>query len=214
MIPAKMKTAISRVFMLVPAIETFSIFSQDSGFGLLGNILAAANRLRDVGKHPVPMGIVRSEKNLIIADALDHIWKRFLFGLSGEEPISEFDIIARFIFTQGCFHFTSFLPFLIDPFHPVGNPANAAFKKAYPQFGKFLRDAAVHQAGKLNKSFHGAANGVHKNETIETLFTGWSPAPVMHAERHVETLHLFIERPKGFRSQVLFHALTCDGNGA
>src|SRR6266850_1970026 len=98
-IPAKTKKTLSRVVMSLPPIETFGIFSQDSGFGLLGNILAAANGLGDVGEQPVPVGIVGSEKNFIVADALDYIGKGFLFGLRGEKPIPLFYILAWFMLT-------------------------------------------------------------------------------------------------------------------
>src|SRR4030095_2938884 len=183
-IPAKTKKTLSRVFKSWPPREPFGVVSQDSGFGLLGNILAPANGLGDVGEQPVPVGIVGSEKNFIVADALDYIRKGFLFGFRGKKPIALFYILAWLVFTQRRFDLASFLPFLIHPFHPIGNPADAAFKKAHAQLGKPFGDAAVHQAGKLNKSFHRSANGVHKNETIEAVFAGRSSAPVMHAARH------------------------------
>ena len=111
---------------------------------------------------------------------------------------------------QRRFDFAALFPFLVHPFHPIGNPADAAFQKRDTQFGKTLGDAAVHQTGKLNESLHRPADRVHKNKTVETNFTRGTLAPVVHAERHVEALELFIERPKCLRSQMFLHALSSD----
>jgi hypothetical protein len=111
------------------------------------------------------------------------------------------------VFAQRRFDFAALLPFLIHPFDPIGSPTHAAFEKRDPQFGKFLGNPGIHQAGKLNERLDGSANGVHENKTVETFVTRGTLAPIVHAERDIQSLHLFIEGPETPRSQMLFHAL-------
>jgi hypothetical protein len=106
------------------------------------------------------------------------------------------------------FYLAALLPFLIHPFHPIRNPAHAAFKKSYPQFGKTFRDATIDQSGKLNHRLYRPADGMHEHEAVEADFAGRSGAPVMHTERNIEPLKLIVNRPESLRAEVFFHSLS------
>src|SRR5262245_4479520 len=150
----------------MPPVEAFRVLSQDFCFGLFRDVLAAANGGDHIGEHAVPMGIVGSKKNLVVSDALDHVGEGLLFWFRRKEPVAMFDVLARFFLAKRCFHLSPFLPFFIHPLDPVGNPANAAFKKGHAQVSKSFRNAAIHQAGELDKSLHRPTDRMHEYETV------------------------------------------------
>src|SRR5215467_4723100 len=113
--------------VLLPAIEALSVFSKDPRFSLLGNILPAADRLRYIRKHAVPVRIVGGEKYLVVTDVFDSVGQRLFLRFEGKEPVAPGDILARFIFTQRCFDFATLFPFLIHPFDPIGRPTDTTF---------------------------------------------------------------------------------------
>src|SRR5262245_46686349 len=98
-ISATLMRAPKRDLMLLPAVKSFGILPEHFVFCLLGNVLAAADGRGHVGKDAIPMGIVRSEHDLVVADTVDHVGKRFFFRLHGEEPIAAMlDVFARLVF--------------------------------------------------------------------------------------------------------------------
>src|SRR6266404_647177 len=205
-------SAMTRIVTSLPSVKSFGVFAQDSCFGLLGDVLAAADGRNDIGKNSVPVRVVGGEKNFVVADALDHIGKSFLLRLRREEPIALFDVLAGFFLTKRRFHLSPLLPFFIHPLDPIGNPTNTAFEKRYSQFRKSLRNAPVHQAGELDEGLHRPADGMHVNKAIETFLSSGSFAPIMNAERDVEPLELLVDGPENLRTQVFFHSLSGDGD--
>src|SRR5262249_53582529 len=157
--------------------------AQDSVFGPLGNVLAAADGRHNIGKDSVPMRVVGGEKNFVVADALDYIGEGFFLRLRRKEPIALIDILAGFFLTKRRFHLSPLLPFLVHSLHPIRHPTDTAFEKRYSQFWKSLRDATIHQAGELDEGLHRPADGMHENKAIEASLSGRPFATVMHAER-------------------------------
>src|SRR5262245_43031550 len=198
--------------MSLPAVKTLCILAQDSGFGLLRNVLTAAYGGNDIRKHTVPVGIVRGKGNFVVTDAIDHVGESFFLRFGREEPVAVFDILAGFFLAKRRFNLSPLLPFLIHALDPIGNPTDAAFKKGDPQVRKTFRDAAIHQPRKLDESLHRTTDGMHEYETVETFFAGRPFTPVVNAERNVEPLELLIDRPEDLRSQVFLHSLGRNGN--
>jgi hypothetical protein len=62
----------------------------------------------------------------------------------------------------------------------------------------------------LNYRLDRSPNGVHVEEAVEALVARRPVAPVVHAERDVESLDLLIDRPEGLGAEVLFHPLGRD----
>src|SRR4029450_5400863 len=54
---------------------------------------------------------------------------------------------------------------------------------------------------------------MHKDKTIEAFLSGRSFAPVVNAQRNVETLELLVDRPEHLRPQMILHSLGSDGDG-
>src|SRR5262245_35845240 len=186
--------------MSLPAVKTLCVLAQDSGFGLLRNIFAAAYGGNDIGKHAIPVRIVGGEKDFVVTDALDHVGESFLLRFGREEPVAVFDILAGFFLAKRRLHLSPLLPFLIHALDPIGNPTNAALKKGDPQVRKAFRDATIHQSRKLDESLHRTADSMHEYETVETFFSRRAFAPVVNAERNVEPLELLVDRPEDLRS--------------
>src|SRR5262245_33426245 len=186
--------------MSLPAVKTLCVLAQDSGFGLLRNVLAAAYGGNDIGKHAIPVRIVRGEKDFVIADALDHVSESFFLRFGREEPVAVFDILAGFFLAKRRLHLSSLLPFLIRSLDPIWNPTTDAFKKGDPPARKALRHDTIQHPRKLEVSLHRTADSMHEYETVEPFFSGRAFAPVVNAERNVEPLELLVDRPEDLRS--------------
>src|SRR2546430_1341295 len=128
----------------LPAVKLFGIFAEKFSLRLFRDILPTVDRRNNIGKHAVPMRIIRGKKNLIVADPIDHIGQGALLGLSRVEPIASGHIFTRFRLEQRSFRLP-LLPLFIHPVHPVGNPSTPALEKSGPQLGKFFRDSAIGQ---------------------------------------------------------------------
>ncbi len=88
-------------------------------------------------------------------------------------------VLARRIFAHRCFDLAPFLPLVIQPVHPVRNPAAPGFEKSNAKFWKSLWYAGIHQTKELDESFCWSGDGVcyrHRNYRPELIpdrrFTG------------------------------------------
>src|SRR5581483_762591 len=200
-------SAIRRARISLPAVKALGVGAQHFGFSRFRDVLAPANGRDHMRENAVPVGIVRGEKNFVVADPLDHVGQSFLFRLHREEPVAVLDVFARLVFAERRFDLAALLPLFVHPLHPVRHPADAAFEKRDAQLGKTLGDPAVHQAGELDERFHRPADGVHEDKTVEANLARRTLAPVVHAQRHVQTLELLVKRPEGLRAEMLLHTL-------
>src|SRR5262249_36636603 len=148
------------------------------------------------------------------ADPLDNIRKHFFLRLGGDEPVAVADVFTRFILTERRFDFSTLLPFLIHPLHPVRNPTDTAFKESDAQFGEFPGNAGIHQTDKLNNGLYRTANRMHVEKTIEADIARGPFAPVVNAKWHIEALDFFVDRPERFRTQMFLHILGSDGDAS
>src|SRR2546427_1093985 len=168
-------------FKSLPSVKPFGVFAQYPRFRLSGDVGAAANGRNDVREDAVPVRIVRSKENLVVANSLDHIRNRLFLGLHGKEPVAMLYIFTRLFLTQRRFDFAALFPLLVHPLHPVWDPTGAALQKRDAQLGKSFGDTAIDETGKLNKRLDRPADGVHENKAIEADFSGRPFAPVMNA---------------------------------